>query len=119
MAAAKTAIEVIRDEKLAQRAGELGSYLLSKLRTILYEACPDLLVDVRGVGLLIGVEFKSSDLAGEFMMKLLERHVIIAHSLNSHRVARLTPPAILTTEQCAWLFTAVYEAGREMQKEAI
>lgn len=119
MAAAKSAVEVIRDEKLDQRAGELGAYLLRNLRTILYEVCPELIVDVRGLGLLIGIEFKSSDLAGEFMMKLLERHIIVSHSLNTHRVMRLTPPAILTKEQCAWLFTAVYEASRELQKEEI
>lgn len=118
MAAAKSAVEVIRDENLVQRAGTLGDYLLSNLRAILAEVCPQLVVDVRGVGLLIGVEFTSSDLAGEFMMKLLERRIIVAHSLNTHRVVRLTPPALLTTEQCAWLFTAVYEAGCEMQKEA-
>lgn len=118
MAAAKSAIEVIRDEKLAERAGTLGAHLLSNLRAILTEVCPHLVVDVRGVGLLIGVEFTSSDLAGEFMMKLLERRIIVAHSLNTHRVVRLTPPAILTEEQCAWLFTAIYEVGHEMQKEA-
>ena len=118
MAAAKSAVEVIRDENLVQRAGVMGEYMLSNLRTLLAEACPDLVVDVRGVGLLIGIEFTSSDLAGELMMKLLERRIILSHSLNSHRVLRLTPPALLTEEQCAWLFTAIYEAGREMQKDA-
>lgn len=119
VAAAKSAIEVIRDEALAQRAGTLGEYLLGNLRTILTEVCPDLVVDVRGVGLLIGIEFTSSDLAGEFMMKLLEQRIIVSHSLNTHRVIRLTPPAILTEEQCTWLFTAVYEAGRELQKDVV
>jgi putrescine aminotransferase len=118
MAAAKSAVEVIRDENLVERAGVLGDHLLSNLRTILSEVCPELVVDVRGVGLLIGIEFMSSDLAGELMMKLMERRIIVSYSLNSHRVLRLTPPALLTAEQCAWLFTAVYEAGREMHKEA-
>ena len=118
MAAAKSAVEVIRDENLVQRAGVMGERMRSNLRTLLAEACPGLVVDVRGVGLLIGIEFTSSDLAGELMMKLLERRIILSHSLNSHRVLRLTPPALLTEEQCAWLFTAIYEAGREMQKDA-
>jgi len=117
MAAARAAVEVIRDEQLVDRAGVLGQQLLHTLRDILSEVCPDLVVDVRGMGLLLGIEFKASDLAGEFMMKLLEQHVIVSHSLNTHRVVRLTPPALLSEAHCDWLFTAVHAAAHALQKE--
>jgi putrescine aminotransferase len=117
MAAATAAVDVIREEELVTRARELGELILSNVRKILATTCPELIVDVRGLGLLMGIEFKSSDLAGEFMMKLLEHHVIVSHSLNTHRVMRLTPPALLTDAQCDWLFNAVQAAAYALKLE--
>lgn len=117
MSAARAAIEVIQEEQLVERARTLGTYLLDNLGAILAETCPELVVEVRGLGLLLGIEFKTSDVAGEFMMKLLERHVIVSHSLNTHRVVRLTPPALLTDAHCDWLFTAVAAAARELMQD--
>lgn len=117
MCAARAAIEVIREENLVERARTVGSYLLDNLRTILSERCPELVIEVRGLGLLLGIEFKRSDLAGEFIMQLLAQRVIVSHSLNSHRVVRLTPPALLTEAHCDWLFTAVAAAADAVMKD--
>lgn len=117
MRAARAAIEVIQEEELVARAQSLGAYLLDNLRAILYEVCPEFVVEVRGLGLLLGIEFQTSAMAGEFMMRLLEEHVIVSHSLNSHQVVRLTPPAILTDVQCEWLFTAVRKAAQAFRQD--
>ncbi len=116
MAAVQAAIRTIANEGLVARAETLGTTLLQELQRILHTTCPKLVDEVRGVGLLIGIEFTAPHLAGDFMYQLLQRQVIVAHSLNANQVVRLTPPAILTEAECTWLFEAVAEAARELHE---
>ncbi|MGW1213928.1 aspartate aminotransferase family protein [Streptomyces sp. NPDC002499] len=95
MAAAEAAVEVVEDEQLVDRAALLGGLLLNSLRDTVARHCPHLVSEVRGLGLLIGVEFQDAGLAGEFLLELLDRDVIANHSLNAQSVVRLTPPAVL------------------------
>jgi putrescine aminotransferase len=111
MAAAAATVRVIREEGLVERAKTLGNAVLPVLSTILTELCPDLVTDVRGVGLLIGIELRDEGIAAELTLELLERHVLVNHSLNAHRVIRLTPPAVLTDADTAWLLDAFTEAA--------
>lgn len=114
MVAAETAIEVIRDEGLTGRAARLGETLLGRLRRSLSEHCGHLVREVRGVGLLIGVEFHDAGTAGEFLLELLERHIIVNHSLNAHAVVRFTPPAVLTDAEVDELSESVEAAARTL-----
>jgi putrescine aminotransferase len=111
MAAATAAVQAIREEGLVERAKTLGESILPAIRTILTELCPHLVTDVRGVGLLMGIELRDEEIAAEFTLELLERHVLVNHSLNAHRVIRLTPPALLSDVDTAWLLNAVTEAA--------
>jgi putrescine aminotransferase len=111
MAAARAAIEAIGSDGLIERADALGRRLLDQVREIIRTTCPAAVRDVRGAGLLIGIEFAADDLAGEFMLELMHRRVVVSHSLNSHRVVRLTPPAILDDSQEAWLLEALLHAA--------
>jgi putrescine aminotransferase len=95
MAAAAAAVTTIRDEDLVERARVLGERLLAGLREV-FADCGLLVRDVRGAGLLIGIEFTDPGVAGAFVLDLLERGMLVNHSLNAHRVVRLTPPAVLT-----------------------
>jgi len=116
MAAAQAALEVVKSDGLVVRARELGEKLLPALKQTLFNTCPHLLTDVRGTGLLIGIEFNTASLAGEFMLELLQRKVIVSHSLNAHRVMRLTPPAVLTELECDWLLGAIQETACELKQ---
>jgi putrescine aminotransferase len=111
MAAVRETLAVIREENLPARAGELGDRILQRCRRIVAECCPGLVTDVRGVGLLIGIEFRVDHVAGNFILELLRRNVLVCHSLNAHRVVRMTPPAILSDEECLWLLEALREAA--------
>jgi putrescine aminotransferase len=115
MAAAHAAITTIESERIPERARVLGEEMLLAVRRILDDRCPDLIVEVRGMGLLIAIEFKADYLAGDFMSQLLQRRVVVSHSLNTNRVMRLTPPAVLTDSEKQWLFDAVMEAAVEME----
>ncbi|MEU0333921.1 aminotransferase class III-fold pyridoxal phosphate-dependent enzyme [Streptomyces sp. NPDC006193] len=114
MAAAEAAIGVIEDEGLVQRASVLGGRILTALRSTVARHCPHLVRDVRGLGLLIGVEFEEAGLAGEFLLELLARDVIANHSLNAHTVVRLTPPAVLDEPELDHLDDALDGAFRSL-----
>ncbi|MBC2865200.1 aspartate aminotransferase family protein [Streptomyces mexicanus] len=116
MAAAEAAIEVIEDEGLVERASLLGGRILSLLRSAVTRHCPHLVRDVRGLGLLIGVEFHETGLAGEFLLELLSREVIANHSLNAHTVVRLTPPAVLDEPELDHLGEALDGAFRALAR---
>ena len=116
MAAVEAAITIIRRDGIVTRANVLGERILRELKEILHTECPDLIADVRGVGLLLGIEFRQEHVAGDFIHELLLRRVISANSLNAFRVARLTPPAVMTEPECRWLCDAVGDAARTLQQ---
>jgi putrescine aminotransferase len=95
MAAARAAVTAIRTDGLVERSARIGADLLTRLRSSAVH-CGHLIREVRGMGLLIAVDFVEPGLAGDALIELIDRHVIVNHSLNAHTVLRLTPPAILT-----------------------
>jgi putrescine aminotransferase len=95
-ATARATIETIHREAIVERARDLGSRLLTALEAALRPWRPEVVADVRGVGLLIGVEFAAEHLAGEFVLEMIAHRVLVSHSLNANRVVRFTPPALLS-----------------------
>ncbi|MGW5021967.1 aspartate aminotransferase family protein [Streptomyces cacaoi] len=114
MAAAEAAIGIIADEGLVKRAAVLGGRILTALRATVARHCPHLVREVRGLGLLIGIEFDEAGLAGEFLLELLAHGVIANHSLNAHTVVRLTPPAVLDEPELDHLDDALDGAFRAL-----
>ncbi len=107
MAAARAAVTAIEQEGIVGRAQELGERLLDRIETVLAPALGELVTEVRGRGLLIGLEFSAPHLAGDFVLELLARGVIVNHSLNNQRVVRLTPPASMDQSDVNWLLEAL------------
>jgi len=95
MAAARAAIETIREEDLVRRADELGTSLFEQLDALVAAEAKGLVREVRGAGLLIGIEFYDPSVVIDLMLELLDRDVLVNHSFNAHGVLRLTPPAVL------------------------
>jgi putrescine aminotransferase len=114
-AAVVATIETIRVEGIVERAAVLGE----KVRTIVADAvtteCPESVREVRGRGLLVGVELTSSDLSVELLLGLVEEQIMPSHSLNSNRVLRLTPSALLSGEDLQWLATGMSNAARAVR----
>jgi len=111
-AGVRATLEALAEEDVPARAGRLGGRLLAGLRDALAEPLDAGLVrEVRGRGLLLGVELASPALAGELEFELVARRVIPNHCLNHHRVVRLTPPVGLSDDEVAWLLGAVAGAG--------
>jgi len=118
-AAAVTAtIAAIKSEGLIERARELGRHIGDLVAEAVTTHCPHLVTEVRGEGLLIGIEFTSPDVAAEFLIGLLGARVIPSYSLNSNNVLRLTPPAILGAADLDWLGRALTSAARHVSRVA-
>ncbi|HEX2126181.1 MAG TPA: aminotransferase class III-fold pyridoxal phosphate-dependent enzyme [Thermoleophilaceae bacterium] len=115
MSAAIAALAAIGEERIVDRARELGEKLLAAVREVVENECPELVVEVRGRGLLIGIELVRPDLVGEFTLELLARDVIVNHSLNAHAVLRLTPPAVMTDADVDQLVEALTGAARAIR----
>lgn len=109
-AAASAAIQVIEEEGLVRRAYEIGNRLIPQLQDIAKRTAPWLIREIRGEGVLIGIETISPSELGEFILHMVEHGVIVNNSLNAHPVARLTPPATLSGGDEEWLLGA-FEAS--------
>lgn len=89
--AALAVLDVIEEEHLVENAASVGSYLLAQLKTLAAEI-PSI-VDVRGEGLMIGIEF--SDSIKTLRTRLVkEQHVFTGAA--STNILRLLPPLSLT-----------------------
>jgi putrescine aminotransferase len=113
-AAVSATIGVIKSEGLIERARELGPQIRDVAAEAVTTHCPQLVTEVRSEGLLIGVDFVSADAATEFLIGLLDEHVIPSYSLNSSNVLRLTPPAILDAADLDWLGRALTSAAKHV-----
>jgi len=95
--AAAATIRTLREEKLVENSAEMGRYFLAGLRE-LWKRFPDLIRDVRGRGLLIGVETASAERGEAIAARMFERDVLVAYTLNKPEVIRVEPPLIITRE---------------------
>lgn len=93
-AAGLAAIEVTLEENLPARALEMGNYLMSSLQS-LWKAYPRFIQEVRGRGLMVGLEFADADIGALVVAELASRGVLTAFGLNNPKVVRLEPPLIV------------------------
>lgn len=91
-------IRILLEEDLPAKAELLGNYLLQRLNEV-KSRHPDTLLDVRGRGLLIGVELSHKDVGLLVIGALANRGVIVAYTFNNPRVIRFEPPLIITKAQ--------------------
>lgn len=110
MAAARGSIAALKEDGLVERARELGDELLPRLGGIVRGHFGEAVREVRGKGLLFGIEFAEPGPAGDLLIELALQGVVANHSLNSHLVLRLTPPAVLSRDDVDFLYEAVDRA---------
>ena len=95
------AIDVLLDEKLADRSNELGEYMKSELQTI---ANP-VIKEVRGRGLFIGMELTED--ARPYCEALKERGLLCKETHDT--VIRFAPPLIIEKEDLDWAIGQIKE----------
>jgi len=92
-AAGRAALGVL--DELAGPAAELGARLEPALR-LLAAQYPELISDLRGRGLLWGLEFHTSAMAGSMLVELAHAGLLVSPCLSSRRTIRLLPPMVTT-----------------------
>jgi ornithine--oxo-acid transaminase len=103
-AVARAALKVIVDEKLTDRAVELGNYFMEKLRAIPSKHVKE----VRGKGLLIGVELHKEAGGARRFCEVLKEKGILAKETHDN-VIRFAPPLIITKEILDWTLPLIEE----------
>ncbi len=113
--AAIATLEVLEEERLPERAAAMGERFLARLHD-LRRRYPGVIRDVRGRGLLLGVEFVHSDYALMVAAEAGHRGVITFYTLNKPEVIRIAPPLTITPDlierAAAGIDGAVAEADR-------
>jgi ornithine--oxo-acid transaminase len=93
-AIARASLQVVLEEKLAERADRLGTWFMDRLRAIESKHVKE----VRGRGLMIGVEVKESSGTARPFCEALEAKGILAKETH-HQVIRFAPPLTITQEE--------------------
>lgn len=90
-AAARATIRYIEDYNLVERAAELGGYFMDQLRAI----DASVVREVRGLGLMIGVELKQR--SGSYLQALMDQGVLALPA--GPIVMRFLPPLVISKEE--------------------
>lgn len=97
-AAAIAAINVILEEKLYEKAAVVGDYFLRGLR-VLADRYPQVCQEARGLGLMLGVEYRTNELGYEVAKGLFENGVLVAGTLINAKTIRFEPPLTIEKEE--------------------
>ncbi len=90
-AVASAVIDTIRQECILENVKECGAYFKERLEA-LAENNP-VIIQVRGVGLMIGVEFSSPEIAKRVAKAMMDRRIIVNRT--NETVLRFLPPYVL------------------------
>jgi len=93
-AAALAVLEVIEEEGLLDRVNDLGNYFRGKLRLLLANRGGQKIKEVRGQGLMIGVELQPGYAASSVVVGMREKGILIGTA--GPQVVRFLPPFIVT-----------------------
>jgi len=104
--AAFAVLDVIEDERIVEHAGRVGALLLSALR----ELDDPEIVEVRGRGLLVGVQLPGSDVAARTVDRLREGGILIGRTGPGGDVLKIRPPLVFDDEHVALLVDGLRDA---------
>ena len=93
-ACAIAALEILEDENLVERSLKMGEYFQKKLKEIINP----IIKDIRGKGLLIGLEL--TEAARPYCEALMEKGLLCKDTHEA--VIRFAPPLIITEEEIDW-----------------
>ncbi|WP_406834489.1 putrescine aminotransferase [Lactococcus lactis] len=113
--AALAAIRYMIKYDIPKQAFEKGEYLIPKLKEYA-KKYPQLIQEVRGIGLMIGIEFNTTDIGYAVSKGLFSRGVMTAGTLVNAKTVRMEPPAIVTYEQIDTVLERFGETLEEISK---
>ncbi|HDM05867.1 MAG TPA: aminotransferase class III-fold pyridoxal phosphate-dependent enzyme [Candidatus Aenigmarchaeota archaeon] len=96
MAVALKTIEIIEKEKLLKNASKMGKFMMKWLKEI-WERYPEKIVDVRGLGLMIGVEFSNVRRRDEVVKEAFKRNLVLLGC--GFKTVRIAPPLVISERE--------------------
>jgi ornithine--oxo-acid transaminase len=103
-AVARTALKVLVEEDMIENAARLGEYFQERL----VEINSPHIKEVRGKGLLIGVELHPEAGGARRFCEALQARGVLAKETHTH-VIRLAPPLIITREEVDWALERIQD----------
>lgn len=116
-AAAIATISVLLEEDLPGQAAAKGEYMIPRMNSLIAKY-PDVLKEIRGIGLMIGMEFTGNDTGYEVAKELFSRNILISGTYINARVLRVEPPLTISYEQIDIFLKALEESLAAVSKLA-
>ena len=107
-AAALAEVNELLDRDLAGNAAKIGTYFMEQLKTLPH------VKEVRGQGLLVGVEFDDTISGVDVKHECLHRHLLIT-AIGAH-IIRMIPPLIINKEDCDKAVAIIREAVEALER---
>jgi ornithine--oxo-acid transaminase len=101
-AVAREALKILQEEGLIDKAAELGKYFMERLKTI---SSPNI-QEIRGRGLLIGVELKKEAGGARRFCEALQKENLLCKETHEN-VIRFAPPLVITKKEIDWAFERI------------
>jgi acetylornithine/N-succinyldiaminopimelate aminotransferase len=108
-AVAIAVIDTIKQERLLEHINEVGEFFHSELSRLATRH--DCIIDVRGLGLMLGLELNSAELATQVTAQMMERRIILNRT--SETVLRFLPPFLLERKHVEIAITALDEVLKQ------
>lgn len=115
--AAIAALKYTLENDIPGQIKEKGEYLIGKLKEL--QKKHPILVDVRGKGFLIGLEYPTPEMGWAVSKGLFKRGVMTGGTLNSSKVNRIEPPGILSYETMDLIIEKLDETLSEVEAEFV
>ena len=95
-AAGLAALRILIEERLVANAEQVGRYFRDGLESLLGRGE---VVEVRGLGLMLGLRFADAGATRRFVEGALARGLLLGWTLHCDNLIRITPPLILTRSE--------------------
>lgn len=109
-AIARTALKIIKEEKLSEKSAKMGEYLQAKLKTIKSRW----IKEIRGKGLLVGVELTKESGGARRFCEALAKDGILCKETHDF-VVRFAPPLNITKKEVDYAITKVKKVFEELK----
>ncbi len=110
-------IEYIEKNNLADHAEKMGKRFRTGFDRLLKES-PDLLLEVRQKGLMMGLQYTNESIGPRMTRKMADRGVIAVYTGNDPSICRLMPPLVITPDEVDLVLGALEDSMKELSKEA-
>jgi ornithine--oxo-acid transaminase len=109
-AVARESLRVIKEEKLVKNAENQGKYFLKRLKALKSKH----IKDVRGKGLLVGIELKPAAGGARRFCEALKDAGLLCKETHEH-VIRFAPPLIIQKEELDWAFERIQKVFKDFE----